>query len=64
MSGIRFFAGSSDLPSFDSVQTGSDAYLVCYPMGTGTSFPGGKAAIIYTHSVKSCPGTPETSGLT
>jgi hypothetical protein len=30
--------------SVHSVQTGSGAHLASYPMGTGDSFPGGKAA--------------------
>jgi hypothetical protein len=33
-----------DFPSLHSVQTGSEVHPVSYKMGTGDSFPGGKAA--------------------
>jgi len=42
MTGVRLRAGSFSLRS--RVHTGSGAHPACYPMGTGRSFPGRKAA--------------------
>jgi hypothetical protein len=41
--GVRVPAGQ-ELSLLDIVQTGSGAHPASYPMGTGGSFPGGKAA--------------------
>jgi hypothetical protein len=35
---------AEDVSSSPCFQTGSGAHLASYPMGTGGSFPGGKAA--------------------
>jgi hypothetical protein len=32
--------------SLNVVQTGTGVHLTSYPMGTGSSFPGGKAAVV------------------
>jgi hypothetical protein len=44
MLGIRFPAGVGNFPLRFRVQPSSGAHPVSYPMGTGISFPGGKAA--------------------
>jgi hypothetical protein len=41
---VRFPAGARDFSLLYSVQTGHEAHPASYPMGTGGSFPGGKAA--------------------
>jgi hypothetical protein len=41
-SGIRFLAGAGNF-SLRCVQSGFGAYLASYPVGTGGSFPDGKA---------------------
>jgi hypothetical protein len=43
-SGIRFSAGAGNFSLHHCVQNGSGAHPASYPMGTGGSFPGGKAA--------------------
>jgi hypothetical protein len=43
MTGIRFPAGTRHF-SLHSVKTGSGVKPASYPVGTGGSFPGGKAA--------------------
>jgi hypothetical protein len=68
MIGVRFPAGEGNFSLRHRVQTGSGAHPASYPMGTGGSFPGGKAA---EHSppssaeVKKCveliPPFPNTS---
>jgi hypothetical protein len=40
---VRFPAGAGNLSFHHSVQNGSGAHPASYPMGTGGSFPGGKA---------------------
>jgi hypothetical protein len=40
---IRSPTGAEDFSSSPYVQTGSGAHPASYPMGTGGSFPGGKA---------------------
>jgi hypothetical protein len=42
-SGVRFPSGAGNF-SLHRVQNGSGAHPASYPMGTGGSFPGGKAA--------------------
>jgi hypothetical protein len=44
MIGFRILAGAGNFSLRHHVQTGSGAHPVSYPMGTGGSFPGGKAA--------------------
>jgi hypothetical protein len=44
MVGVRFPAESVYFSLFHRVQTGSGAHSASYPMGTGDSFPGRKAA--------------------
>jgi hypothetical protein len=44
MAGVRFPAGGKELFLLYSIQTGSGAHPVSYPMGTGGSLTGGKAA--------------------
>jgi hypothetical protein len=44
MNGVRIPAGAGDFSLRHRVQTGSGAHQVSYPVGTGGSFPGGKAA--------------------
>jgi hypothetical protein len=41
--GVRSPAGAGDFSSSPCVQIGSGAHPASYPMGTGGSFPGGKA---------------------
>jgi hypothetical protein len=41
--GIRFTAGAKDFSSSPCVQTGSGAHPDSCTMGTGDTFPGGKA---------------------
>jgi hypothetical protein len=41
---VRFPAGAGNFSLHHSVQNGSGAHPASYPMGTGVSFPGGKAA--------------------
>jgi hypothetical protein len=43
-SGVRFLAGAGNFSIHHRVQNGSAAHQVSYTMGTGDSFPGGKAA--------------------
>jgi hypothetical protein len=43
-SGVRCPAGAEKFSLLHRVQTGSGARPTSYPMGTGVSFPGGKAA--------------------
>jgi hypothetical protein len=40
---VRSSTGAEDSSSSPCVQTGSGAHPASYPMGTGGSFPGGKA---------------------
>jgi hypothetical protein len=40
---VRSLTGAEDFSSSPCVQTGSGAHPASYPMGTGGSFPGGKA---------------------
>jgi hypothetical protein len=40
---VRSPTGAEDFSSSPCVQTGSGAHPASYPMGTGGSFPGGKA---------------------
>jgi hypothetical protein len=40
---VRSPTGVGDFSSSPCVQTGSGAHPASYPMGTGVSFPGGKA---------------------
>jgi len=42
--GVRFPVGAGNFSLLHRVQTGSEANPASYPMGTGGSFPGGKAA--------------------
>jgi hypothetical protein len=42
--GVRFSAGATDFTLLLIVQTGSEAHITSYPMGTGSLFPGVKAA--------------------
>jgi hypothetical protein len=42
--GVRIPAGAGNCSLRHRVQTGSGAHPVSYPVGTGGSFPGGKAA--------------------
>jgi hypothetical protein len=44
MIGVRIPVEVGNFSLRHSVQTGSGAHSACYPMGTGGSFPGGKAA--------------------
>jgi hypothetical protein len=41
---VRFLAGAGNFSLHHRVQDGSGAHPAPYPMGTGGSFPGGKAA--------------------
>jgi hypothetical protein len=41
--GVRSPTGAEDFSSSLCVQTGSEAHLASYPVGTGGPFPGGKA---------------------
>jgi hypothetical protein len=41
---VRFPVGTENFSLHHRVQKGSGAYPASYPMGTGDSFPGGKAA--------------------
>jgi hypothetical protein len=41
---VRFLAGVGNFSLHHRVQNGSGAHPASYPMGTGSSFPGGKAA--------------------
>jgi hypothetical protein len=41
---VRFPAGAGNFSLHHRVQSGSEAHSASYLMGTGTSFPGGKAA--------------------
>jgi hypothetical protein len=41
---VRFPVGAGNFSLHHHVQNGSGAHPAPYPMGTGTSFPGGKAA--------------------
>jgi hypothetical protein len=43
--GVRSLTGADDFSSSSCIQTGSGAHPVSYPMGTGGSFPGGKAQL-------------------
>jgi hypothetical protein len=43
-SGVRFPAGAGNFSLHHRVQNGSGAHPASYTMGTGRSFPGGKAA--------------------
>jgi hypothetical protein len=40
---VRYPTGAEDFSSSPCVQTGSEAHPASYPVGTGGSFPGGKA---------------------
>jgi hypothetical protein len=42
-SGVRFSAGTGNFSLHHRVQNDSGAHPASYPMGTGGSFPGGKA---------------------
>jgi hypothetical protein len=42
---VRSSTGAEDFSSSPCVQTGSEAHLASYPMGTGGPFPGGKARL-------------------
>jgi hypothetical protein len=44
MIGVRFPTGSGNFSLRSYVQTGYGSHLASYPMGTGGSFPVGKAA--------------------
>jgi hypothetical protein len=44
MIGVRFPAGAANFSLLYGVQTGSGAHPASYPMGSGGSYPGGKAA--------------------
>jgi hypothetical protein len=44
MIGVQFPGGAGNFSLRHHFQTGSDAYLASYPMGTGGYFPGDKAA--------------------
>jgi hypothetical protein len=44
MLGVRILAGVGNFALRQCVQTGTGAHPASYPMGTGGSFPGGKAA--------------------
>jgi len=44
MTGVRFPAGAENFSPRHRVQTNSGAHLVSYTMGTGGSYPEGKAA--------------------
>jgi hypothetical protein len=41
---VRFPAGAGNFSFHHGIQNGSGAHPASYPMGTGGSFPGGKAA--------------------
>jgi hypothetical protein len=41
---VRFPAGDGNFSLHHRVQNGSGVHPASYPMGTGSSFPGGKAA--------------------
>jgi hypothetical protein len=43
-SSVQFPTGAGNFSLHHRVQNGSGAYPASYPMGTGGSFPGGKAA--------------------
>jgi hypothetical protein len=43
-SGIQFPARAGNFSLHHRIQNGSEAHPASYPMGTGGSFPGGKAA--------------------
>jgi hypothetical protein len=43
MNVVRSPTGAEDFSSSPCVQTGSEAHPASYPMGTGGTFPGGKA---------------------
>jgi hypothetical protein len=51
--------------SFDTVQTGSGAHPASYPMGTGSSFPGGKAVGAWSWPLTSiqCRGQRMRGGI-
>jgi hypothetical protein len=42
---VRSPTGADDFSSSPCVQTGSGAHPASYPMGTGGTFPGGKARL-------------------
>jgi hypothetical protein len=44
MIGVRFSTGAGNFSLRHRVQTGSGAHPASYSIGTGGSFPGGKAA--------------------
>jgi hypothetical protein len=46
--GVRFPAGAGNVSLLQNVQTGSGNDLASYPMGNRGSFPGGKAAGVWT----------------
>jgi hypothetical protein len=41
---VRFLAGAGNFSLQHCVQTGARDHPASYPMGNGSSFPGGKAA--------------------
>jgi hypothetical protein len=43
-SGVRVLAGTGNFSLYHHVQNGSEIHQFSYPMGTRSSFPGGKAA--------------------
>jgi hypothetical protein len=43
-SGVRVPEGAGNFSLHHRVQNGSEAHPASYPMGTGSPFPGGKAA--------------------
>jgi hypothetical protein len=57
-SGVRFSAGAGNFSLNHRVQNGSGAHPASYPMGTRSSFPGGKAAGAWSWPLTSisCPG--------
>jgi len=53
MIGILFPTGAGNVSLRHRVQTDSEAHPASYPIGTGCSFPGGKAAEAWSRSLTS-----------
>jgi hypothetical protein len=50
MRGVRFPVGAGNFSLHHRLQTGSGAHPASYPMGTGGSFPGSKAAWAWSYT--------------
>jgi hypothetical protein len=53
MIGVRFPAGAGNFSLRHHVKTGTGAHLAFYPMDTGDSFPGDKAAEVWSWQLTS-----------